>query len=546
MQNSDENLSAWISMLKEQLADNRIPGSETHPSFLKNEAFIFELIDKITSFSEDISAEVENEYAAYLLAFDICVAELKAGIEEQNKHAKKQLNQLMLYLAQVMHDKNHSLSFYLPLLNTFYEGQVELSEELKQAYFDVADKEENQEIEEDDYLDTMKDMLHELSDLSVFEVAEHIFSQSYAMQPDFYFGLISDLCSIEEGHEVALMFLLHPHNEVRSIAILVIDQMIFSLTLSSMGLSRLKMISQWYTVEYQTYFTKWLKIQRKKGCVYAKPSFSLPKAKWYATEIDGSGAQGLFIYIQQKKQYRLTGLLINSRVGIKEVWLTVPLSKKEITHYIKETFEKDTVVREVTREYFNLMINHFLGVMHGKKTVPSLHLLEIHELLNLDFTPECIDTNSLIQELGVQITPFTAEVVADGVKRSKKWIRDKRIAKSWFEESSEIDSLVNQCCNIEKGVKVCAIKEANTLVIDALFNANREKWVFHFLWTALWLKAKTHAKERFWKDCFFVAYALHEGCEPAYIPIANEIATISVFNSLETMGDRKSYLNLSK
>lgn len=545
MQNEKENLSAWIFMLKEQLAENHIPSAENNPSFLKNESFIFELIDNINAFPDEILPEIENEYSAHLLAFDICVAEIKSGIEAQNKHAAKMLNQLMLYFSKVMREKHHTLGFYLPLLNTFYEGQVELSPELQQAYFDVADREENQEIDECDYLDAMQDMLHELSDLSVFEVAEHIFSQSYAMQPDFYFGLISDLCSIEEGHEVALMFLMHPHHEVRSIAILVIDQMISSMTLRSISLSRLNTMSQWYAVEYQTYFTKWLKIQRKKGCVYAKPPSSLPNTKWYATEIDGSGAQGLFIYIQQKRRYRLAGLLINSRIGIKEVWLTVPLSKKEITHYVEETFEKDTVVREVTREYLQLMINHFLGVMHGKKTVPPLHLLEIQELLNLDFMPDCIDIATLMQEIGVQITPFTAAAVADGVKHSKRWLQDKRIVNSWFEESSTIDSLVNQCCSIEKGVKICAIKDAHALVREALFTANREKWIFHFLWTALWLKAKTNTKERFWKDCFFVAYALSEGQTPASIPIANEIATISVLNSLETMGERRSYLNLS-
>ncbi|OGV27242.1 MAG: hypothetical protein A3F18_01075 [Legionellales bacterium RIFCSPHIGHO2_12_FULL_37_14] len=540
-----KDLGSWISSLAKHLAKDSIPEVEMHPSFIKHENFIYELIDKIQAFPEEITEEIELLYSASLMAFDICVAELKGGVDALNKPAIKLLDKLMAYLAEAMHTKTHSLGFYLPLLNSFYETKVELSSALQQAYFAIADREDLQDEKDVDYLAVMQEMLQELADLSIFDIAEHIFSQSHAMQPDFYFGLIFDLCNIKEGHEVALMFLLHPNQEVRAIAILVLDEMIANLDLSPLALSRLKSISHWYAEKYQDYFARWLKIQRKKGCFYAKASSNLADIKWYATEIDGSGSQGLFIYIKQKRQYRLCGLLVKYAFGIKDVWITSPLSKQELIKYRQEAFDHTTTLRLVTQEYTEQIVNHFLGVMHSQNALPSLYLLQIQEILGIEFVPLCIFPTSLIQELGVQIVPFTQEVVKAGVRQSKNWERDKPIVQSWFEESPAIDHLVNKCCSYVNGVKICAMDEAINLVREEVFSQNRAKWVFHFLWMALWAKANAGKKERFWKDCFFIACALNEGEPLENIPVINDMVELCVLNSLETMKDRRSHLSLS-
>src|SRR5690606_12207303 len=149
--------------------------------------------------------EVDQEHAYYsacVFALDICVAQLQAAQENGNKTAGKTLDQLMSKIAQAIVKANQSLSIWLPILNAFYEVHVELSPELKNAYFELAGNEEELSSEDEvDHLNSIRAMIEELSDLSVFDIAENFFAQSYAMPADFFTDLILDLYSIEEGQE---------------------------------------------------------------------------------------------------------------------------------------------------------------------------------------------------------------------------------------------------------------------------------------------------------------------------------------------------------
>jgi hypothetical protein len=541
-------LQTWIQALAQSLAEDQAPNVEGGISFLRDDQLIFELIDQIAGLPDEPTEAIQHEYSAYFLAFDICVAQIQSAAEHQNKHATRLLKQLMDYLAQAMRAQSHTLGFWLPILNAFYETHIELADALQLAYLDLAEGEEEFAVQptEAEHFHSLKEMLNEMADMSSFDIAEQFFSQSHAMPVDFYIDLVFDLCSINEGHDVAILFLLHPKLEVRSVVISVLDQVMDSLTLSASSLSHLKAIKRWYPESDVPVFERWIKIQRKKGGVYLLPTAQLQSAKCLATEIDGAGSQGVFIQLHGHRKYRICGLLFKMFLGIKEVWITTDLSKKEVVQYTHEAFDERMSLREVEPKYVQKMVNHFLAMMQKKNEVPPLHLLEIQSLLGLEFYPEEIDVTMALQELGIQINPFTAELVEDGVNHSRTWFRDKVFTQSWFEEGSAIDTYVNQCCSFVKGVKVCTLDKACELIMNEALEPKRDKWIFHFLWTALWAKSKSRKRERFWQDCFFVAYALSEGRAFNHIPVLNDIANLIVLNSLETMGERRSHLNLSK
>ena len=73
--------------------------------------------------------------------------------------------------------------------------------------------------------------------------------------------------------------------------------------------------------------------------------------------------------------------------------------------------------------------------------------------------------------------------------------------------------------------------------------AHRDKWLFHFLWVALWLKARTRKNEKVWQDSFIIAYAIHTGTPLQSIPVLQEIVRQTIYNSIETMTDRRTHLN---
>lgn len=539
------SLQDWLNTLTEILAEDQAPYFEEGISFLKNDQLVFELLDRIQALPEEPEEAAQFAYSAHFLAFEICVAQLQVGIEHQNKHAARLLKQLMHYLADLMFQRQHTLSFWLPILNAFYEAHVELEDRLQDAYLTFVEQEEPAQTEPLDPVQSMQEMLHSMADMSVFDIAEHFFSQSHAMPPDFFMDLIFDLCQLPEGLDVAVLFLLHPKEEVRSIACTIFNQLIHTFALSSISLSRLRAIKRWYPEAYSPYFEQWLKIQRKKGLTYALPSGDVRLMSIRATEVDGAGSQGVFIQVACKRKYRICGLLFKMGVGIKDVWLTNLMSKKEVTHSITQTFDDQVILRDVDKDYVQKITNHFLALSQQQGDMPPLYFLEVQEILGIDFYPAFIDTKEAIQTLTVQIHPFTADVLQQALKRTRTWFQDKGLTHSWFEEEPNIDTYVNQCCSFVKGVKVCALDKATELVMREIFEPKREKWMFHFLWTGWWAQVKHRKNEHFWQDCFFVAYALSQGYPMDEIPVLKDIVQQTVMNSLETMGERKSHLNLT-
>ena len=362
------------------------------------------------------------------------------------------------------------------------------------------------------------------------------------MPPDFFIDLVMDLYSIEEGHDIALLTLMHPKQEVRDVVVDTHDQLLDNIRLSSISLSRLQTIKNWYPLEYHSQFDRWIKNQRRKGVVFSseKPT---PTLRIKASEVDGSGAQGIFIHLKKNRKNRLCGLLFKQVLGIKDAWITPAISTTDIKHYYDEAFDDSVMLREVDMSYLLQMTGHFLALNIEQGSIPDLHLLEMQEELGLQWTPRKLDVDYLIEQLAVQISPFTLESMQDSFKRSKSWPKTKRFTESWYIENALVDKLVNRCSSFVDGVKVCRFDDATKAVFAEEMELNRDRWLFHFLWIALWVKAKARKNEKIWQDSFFIAYAIHEGVALDTIPILREICHESVVNSIETMQERRTHLN---
>ena len=537
------SLKQWIEDMAIAIEQNADPDPQHYAPFLQEPELALKLIDLIYALKDEELDDERAYYSACVCALDICVAQLQAAQENGSKPAAKTINQLMSNISQAINKAEHSLSFWLPILNAFYEVHIELSSELKDAYLELASQEDElSSFEESDHLETIREMIEELSDLSPFDIAENFFAQSYAMPADFFADLILDLYSIEEGQEIALLTLLHPKQEVRDIVVATLDHIMNKLTLSSNSLSRLQVIKSWYPSRYHEQFNRWLKIQRMKGVVFKaeKPTSIL---RIQASEIDGSGAQGIFIHLRKGRKNRLCGLLFKQNLGIKDAWITPEIAGPDVSKYYDEAFDDSIMLREVDVSYLMMIAGHFLGLTLEQEQMPDLHLLEIQEVLGLHFHPKPLDLPYLIEQLSVQITPFTPDAIQKSFKRSKSWPKTKHFTESWYIENAHIDKLVNRCCSFVEGIKICALEDAKTAVFEQEFEAQRDKWLFHFLWTALWAKSKARQNEKVWQDSFFIAYAIHSGYPLTSIPLMHEICHQTVINSIETMQERRTYLN---
>lgn len=537
-----EQLKQWIASMAALMDKNADPEPQHYTPFLQDPELALRLVDLIEQLDEDALDDERSYYSACVFALDICVAQLQSAQENGNKIGGKTLNLLMGYMAKTIHKSQHSLSFWLPVLNAFYEVHVELSPELRDAYLDLAGQEDALTPEEEmNHLTAISDMIDELSDLSAFDIAENFFAQSYAMPADFFTDLVIDLYSIEKGHDIALLMLLHPKPDVRDIVIGTIEQLIDTIKLSSLSLSRLQVIKNWYPQNYHAQFNHWIKLQRKKGVVFAQEASPAP-FRLKASEVDGGGAQGVFIHFKKRRGNRLCGLLLKQDVGIKDAWCTPIIPATEVARYYDEAFDDNVTLREVDSDYLVVMTNHFLALTMQQDGMPDLHLLEIQELLGLHFKPELLDVARLMEQLSIQITPFTPEVIRASLKRSKSWLSQRKFTESWFEENPNIDKLVNRFCSFVEGVRVCDIDQAMEMVFEQEMEQHRDKWLFHFLWVALWMKSKARKNEKSWQDSFFIAHMIHQGAVLKSIPVLYEICHHTVINSVETMNERRTHL----
>ncbi|MBL7481759.1 hypothetical protein [Legionella bononiensis] len=544
MTNHPELLHRLIAEMAVLIERNDDPDPQLYALFFQHPEYALELINILNNLDEELIHDGPPIYSACVFALDICVAQLQAAIDATNKSTSKSLNLLMNHLADVIQAKKHSLSFWLPVLNAFYEVHVELTQKLKDAYFDLASQEDDnvEEADQVSHLDSIRDLITELSDLSVFDIAENFFAQSYAMPADFFADLIIDLYSIDEGHDIALLTLLHPKAEVREIAVATLDQVMDRVILTSISLSRLQVIKYWYPESYHAVFDRWIKIQRKKGVVFeAEHEPVLMSIK--ATEVDGTGSQGMFIHIRKNRKNRLCGLLLKFEMGLKDAWITPFIPTKEVTEYYRQAFAESVTLREVDSSYFQQMVEHFLAITVEKGDIPYLHFLEIQELLGIRLRPTKLDLEYLFEQLSVQITPFTQETIQESLQRSKSWLKTKQFTESWYIENPLIDKIVNHNSSFVDGVKVCRLADAMDAVFIEEMELHREKWQFHFLWIALWVKAKARKNEKVWQDSFLIAYTIHEGTPLKDIPVMKEICHQTVINSVETMQERRTHLS---
>lgn len=542
MTSNSPELYRLLTEMATLIEQNSEPDPQLYILFFQQPELAFKLIDIINNLEEKLD-EGLSVYSACIFALDICVAQLQ-GAAESNKISAKTLIQLMNHLAELINSQKHTLSFWLPILNSFYESHVELTDDLKGAYYDLA-SDEDELINEDEplsHLDAIRDLIHELSDLSVFDIAENFFAQSYAMPADFFADLIVDLYNIEEGGDIALLILLHPKADVREIALATMGQVMELVTLTSISLTRLQTIKYWYPENYHSLFDAWIKIQRKKGVVFA-PEPETAHATIRATEVDGSGSQGIFLHVGKGRKNRLCGLLLKYELGLKDAWITPAISSKDVKDYYKQAFDENVTLREVDLSYFTLIIEHFLTVTIAHGEIPSVHFLEIQELLGIRLRPQKLDLEHLFDQLGIQITPFTQETMKESLQRSKSWLKSKSFTESWYLENPLIDKIVNHNSSFVDGIRVCRMKEAMNAVFSEEMELHRAKWQFHFLWVALWMKAKEKRNEKVWQDSFLIAYSIHEGVPLKEIPVMQEICRQTVINSVETMQERRTHLS---
>lgn len=482
------------------------------------------------------------ELMACLHYIEICLVHVKLAQEHFQRWADELLEQYQNTLHELIqeHPKN---SCWLAVINLFFDAELPLNEDIKELYLDVVEQNQGNEQAQAHQQAAVEQLLSDDSNASDFEVAELFLSQTNALPRDYFPSFLKELLNfnLPKATNAAILFLLHPIMEIRDIITQTAHIVFDDVVLPPESMSRLLMIRHWLPEVEKSAVETLINEQRKKDAPFADLRQAEIK-EIRATEMDGTGSQAIFLLIKRKKGFQAAGLLVKRYHGIKDTWLSPVMSKKEAKEYAKDSLYGDFFLRKVDQNYIDLLVADHIHQAQKIDSVPHLSLLELQEVTGCQWQAQSLPIQKILEELLIQHPEIDDSFKTKSLERSGKWYKKYGFTESWFDESPELDLLVNQCCTYTDGVKQCNVSNALKSVMSEYFEAHREQWLEHFVWLTLWSKPAAKHNEYLWKDALVVACALYNNQPMIELPILQLIAEHSILQSVETMENRKTHL----
>ncbi|MBS0638230.1 MAG: hypothetical protein U1E70_23180 [Acetobacteraceae bacterium] len=230
---------------------------------------------------------------------------------------------------------------------------------------------------------------------------------------------------------------------------------------------------------------------------------------FYASVVDGSGAQSILAVSRSAKKGLVAGLLLKHGVGVADAWVDPEAPRRDINSMVKE-LKSAVVCDEVERAYVDTVVQHAIraGLAHGD--VPSQKVLEIAEYsVSPDWRDRGLDVAAeaaaMFDALDAQDrTPAAREA---SFRRMLDWMADHDVAHSWFEDHQDVHRLI---ATVPRTDNPAALR----LVLEQVLPAQRLSWAERFLLIALWCQSASSMVHRGWaRDFIILAHAV-AGSEP--------------------------------
>tara|TARA_B110000879_G_C11143502_1_gene501383 strand:- start:5 stop:1672 length:1668 start_codon:yes stop_codon:yes gene_type:complete len=546
-------LTTSIDVLLEQLTeclDKNTPlASELYDAISQKPEYgidVMSLLPKTESSSDDTEDTASLEPSPQLMAslhfIEICLVQVKLAQEQFQRWADELLTRYQTTLLSLI-EQYPDNACWLAVINLFFDAELTVTEEIKEKYLEVMSQSQGDDEAQEHQQVIVEQLLSDNSDATDFEIAELFLSQTNALPQDYFPSFLKELLTFNmpKATNSAILFLLHPTMEIRDTIIQHAGAIFEDIILPGESMSRLLMIRHWLPEVEKGAIELLINEQRKKSAPFA----DLRQAEIreiHATEMDGTGAQAIFLLVKRKKGFQAAGLLVKRYYGIKDTWLSPIMSKAEAKNYAKDSVYGDFFVKKIDQNYLDTLIADHIHQAQKIDAVPHLNLLELQEITGSQWQAQPIQIEQTIEQLLVEHPVIDAAYQKKSFARSDNWYRKYKFTESWYDESPELDRLVNQFCTFVDGIKQCHVSNALPTIIEQYFEARREQWLEHFLWLALWAKPSARHNEYLWKDALVVTCALFNNQPMMELPIIRVIAEHSILQSVETMENRKTHL----
>jgi hypothetical protein len=320
------------------------------------------------------------------------------------------------------------------------------------------------------------------------------------------------------------LLLLDDDRPVRDAAAGAIEQTARPETLSPDALRRAITLRNWIPAADRPALDAAIRKARLAGVEIGAWPAPRPDLEYYASTIDGSGAQTILAVSRSGKKGLFAGLLLRHGTGIVDSWADQDLARGKIAKVLREAQMAAPCTR-VDKTLVDLMVQHAIGTSVERDAVPPPALLEIAELIgSTEWKDRRLDIKVEADRLFDALDPKdrTPEGIEAGFARGVEWMSEDEVFATWFEDGPQVQKALAKLPRTNK-IEMVAV------VMTEILPAKRGEWAERFLMLAKWCQAAAEAKQRARaRDLILVAHAL-TGEEPVgAIPIMSVIAMQTV------------------
>jgi hypothetical protein len=249
-----------------------------------------------------------------------------------------------------------------------------------------------------------------------------------------------------------------------------------------------------------------------------------PDLEFYASMIDGSGAQSILAASRSGKKGFFGGLLLRYGVGIVDTWADTDVSRGKIGKMLREAQMEARCLR-VDRTFVDAAVQHAIGTAVEKKLVPPALLLETAEFLGgNEWKDRRMNIATEAEQMFDALDPAdrTPQGIDAGMARGLSWMSGDDGFASWFEDGPQVQKVLAKVPRTDQSAMV-------GLVMTQVLPDKRADWAERFLMMARWSQAAAEAKQRAKaRDLVLVAHALASNEPFGNIPFMAVIAMQTV------------------
>jgi hypothetical protein len=360
------------------------------------------------------------------------------------------------------------------------------------------------------FLDELANMLS-----SPFEVVETL-RRSSAMMPATLRGFLATELALSSQpmlRDAVPLMLLDDESGVRRDAARALEQAAHPDTLSPDALRRTIAIRNWIPQADRPAVDSMVRKARMAGVEIGSWPEAPSDIEYFATMIDGSGAQSVLTVSRSGKKGLFGGILLRHGTGVVDAWVDVDLGRSKVNRLLKEA-QLGGIFTPVDKSY----------------AVPPEPLLQVAEVAGgSEWKDRHLDPKAEADRLFAELKlgERSAEEIWELHTRGLQWMSDDPIISSWFEDGPEVSKALAKLPRADRP------KMIERVMTDILPH-ERAAWGERFLLMALWAQASAEPRYRERaENLAVVAHAVLSEQKLESIPIMGVIAMQTVRAFLE-------------